>query len=76
MSPRWIAFIKLAVLLLVLAGLILLFPRAYEFVAMAARDLRYFWWLALLLLLAVWLIWGLGSKKKYGGIFPQPHFLA
>jgi hypothetical protein len=64
MNPRWIAFFKLGILLLAVAALLLLFPRAYEFVAMAARDLRYFWWLVLLLLLAVWLIWGLGSKKK------------
>ena len=64
MNPRWIAIFKLGVLLLVVAVLLLIFPRAYEFVAMAARDLRYFWWLVLLLLLAIWLIWGLGSKKK------------
>jgi hypothetical protein len=31
---------------------------------MAARELLYLWWLVLLLALAVWLIWGLGSKKK------------
>jgi hypothetical protein len=35
-----------------------------EFVEVGARDLVYFWWLVLLLLLAVWLIWGLGRKKK------------
>ena len=64
MNPRWIALIKLGVLLLAATALILLFPRAYGFVALAARDLRYFWWLILLLLLGVWLIWGLGSKKK------------
>jgi len=64
MKPRWIALLKVAVLMVVLAGLILFFPRAYEFVAMAARDLRYFWWLVLLLLLGVWLIWGLGAKRK------------
>ena len=52
------------ILLLAAVVLILLFPRAYEFVALAARDLRYFWWLILLLALGVWLIWGLGSKKK------------
>jgi len=30
---------------------------------MGARELRYLWWLILLLALAVWLIWGLGKKK-------------
>jgi hypothetical protein len=64
MNPRWIAFFKLLVLLLVVAALLLLFPSALKFVEMAARELRYLWWLVLLLALAVWLIWGLGSKKK------------
>jgi hypothetical protein len=64
MNPRWIAFFKLVALLIVVTALILLFPPAHEFVAMAARDLRYLWWLILLLALAVWLIWGLGRKKK------------
>jgi hypothetical protein len=64
MNPRWIAFFKLVVLLMVVAALILLFPPVLEFVEMAARELRYLWWLVLLLALAVWLIWGLGKKKK------------
>jgi len=38
-------------------GLFLLFPSALAFVEMAARELRYFWWLILLVMLAVWLIW-------------------
>jgi hypothetical protein len=64
MNPRWIAIIKLGILLLAATALILLFPRAFDFVALAARDLRYFWWLILLLALGGWLAWGLGSKKK------------
>jgi len=44
--------------------LALLFSPVMKFVEMAARELVYFWWLVLLLLLAVWLIWGLGGKKK------------
>jgi hypothetical protein len=64
MNPRWIAFFKLVALLIVMVALILLFPPAHEFVAMAGRDLFYFWWLILLVALAVWLIWGLGKKKK------------
>lgn len=64
MNSRWIAFFKLFVLLLVVAALLLLFPPALKFVEMAARELRYLWWLVLLLALAVWLIWGLGAKKK------------
>lgn len=64
MNPRWIAVFKVFVLLIVAAVLIFIFPPAAKFVEMAARELRYLWWLVLLLLLAIWLIWGLGSKKK------------
>ena len=64
MNPRFIAFLKLFVLLAVIVGLVLLFPPALKFVELAARELRYLWWLVLLLALAVWLIWGLGRKKK------------
>ena len=64
MNSRWIAFLKIVVLLAVVAGLILLFPSAQKFVEIAARDLRYFWWLVFLAALAIWLIWGMGQKKK------------
>ena len=64
MNPRWIAFFKLVVLAIVVAALILLFPPVLQFVEMGARELRYLWWLILLLALAVWLIWGLGKKKE------------
>ena len=43
--------------------LALLFPRGLEFVEMAAREFRYFWWVIFLVALAFWLIWGLGRKK-------------
>jgi hypothetical protein len=64
MNPRFIAFLKLFVLLAVIVVLVLLFPSALKFVELAARELRYLWWLVLLLALAAWLIWGLGRKKK------------
>jgi hypothetical protein len=64
MNPRWIAFFKFVALLIVVLILILLFPPAFRFVEMAARDLLYLWWLILLVALAVWLIWGLGKNKK------------
>jgi hypothetical protein len=64
MNPRAAFFLKLCGLAIVILILVLLFPPLLEFVEMAARDLRYFWWLILLLALAVWLIWGLGRKKK------------
>jgi hypothetical protein len=57
MNPRTRASLQLGLLLLLILGLLLLFPRALGFVEMAARELRYFWWLILLAALAVWLIW-------------------
>lgn len=64
MNPRVIAWLKLAVVVAAIMILIFVFPSALAFVEMAARELRYLWWLILLLALAVWLIWGLGGKKK------------
>ena len=57
MNPRTRASLQLGLLLLLILGLLLLFPRALGFVEMAARELRYFWWLILLVALAIWLIW-------------------
>ena len=64
MNPRALAFLKFAVLVAVLGLLVLIFPRALAFVEMAALEIRYLWWVILLVLLALWLIWGLGGKKK------------
>ena len=64
MNPRWVFFFKLCGLAIVVIALILLFPPVLGFVEMGARELRYLWWLILLLALAVWLIWGLGKKKQ------------
>ena len=57
MNPRPRASFQFGLLALLILGLLLLFPRALGFVEMAARELRYFWWLILLVALAVWLIW-------------------
>lgn len=55
-------------LLLFIAGIVLVlgvvfFPRALAFVELAARELRYFWWLVLLLALAVWFAFFFGKKR-------------
>jgi uncharacterized membrane-anchored protein len=50
------------VLVAVLGGLVLVFPRAAAFAELAARELRYFWWLVLIVALAGWLIWGFRRK--------------
>ncbi|PYJ58041.1 MAG: hypothetical protein DME24_17710 [Verrucomicrobia bacterium] len=64
MNPRVRAAFQIGVLLAVIAVLFLVFPRAFAFVEMAARELRYLWWLILLIALAIWLIWGIKRKPK------------
>jgi len=64
MNPRTRALLQIGVLIAVVVLLVLLFPPVFRFVEMAARELRYFWWLVLLVVLAVWLVWGLGRKPK------------
>jgi hypothetical protein len=64
MTPRWRAIIQIGLLLLVVLSLVLVFPRAFGFAEMAGRELRYFWWLVLIVALAVWLIIGLGRKPR------------
>jgi ABC-type spermidine/putrescine transport system permease subunit I len=63
-SPRWRAFLAIVALIAALLVLVLGFPRAYVFAELAARELRYFWWLILIVALAVWLIWGVARKPK------------
>jgi hypothetical protein len=64
MNPRLRAALQVGFLLAVLVVLFLVFPKAFGFVEMAARELRYLWWLILLAALAVWLIWGMKRKPK------------
>jgi hypothetical protein len=42
----------------------LLFPRVLAFVEKAAVELRYFWWLILLLAVAGWLIAFAGRSRR------------
>jgi len=64
MNPRLRAALQLLVLLGVIVVLFVVFPSAFRFVEMAARELRYLWWLILLVVLAIWLIWGIGRKPR------------
>ena len=64
MNPRYAFALKLIAALLLIVGLALLFPPIMQDIEMAGRELRYFWWMILLVALALWLIWGLGRKKK------------
>ena len=62
MTPRQRALLRGLILIVVAAGFLFLFPRAVAAAEMAARELRYLWWMVLLLGVAIWLIWGF--KKK------------
>lgn len=62
MTPRNRALAQALILVGVVVVLFLIFPGALAFVEMGARELRYFWWVILLVALACWLIWGF--KKK------------
>jgi uncharacterized protein with PQ loop repeat len=64
MNPRVRAALQIGVLLAVIVALFLVFPAAFGFVELAARELRYLWWLILLIALAIWLIWGIRRKPK------------
>ncbi len=64
MTPRKRAFFQFLRLVIVGFVLVFFFPRAAAFAEMAARELRYLWWIILLVALAVWLIWGVGRRPK------------
>jgi hypothetical protein len=64
MNPRLRATLQLLVLIGFVALLLFLFPKALAVAEAAARELRYLWWLVLLVALAIWLIWGVGRRPK------------
>lgn len=63
MNPRLRVLLQWALVAAFVLSLFLFFPSALGFVEMAARELRYFWWLILLVALAVWLIWA-GRRRS------------
>ena len=64
MNPRLRAIIQILFLAGIFLLLFLFFPAALAFFELAAREIRYLWWLILLVALAVWLIWGVRRKPK------------
>lgn len=64
MSRRLRALLQLAFLATLFLLLLLLFPRALAFAELAAREVRYLWWMILLVALAIWLIWGIHRERK------------
>ncbi|MCX6894644.1 MAG: hypothetical protein NTZ16_03915 [Verrucomicrobia bacterium] len=49
MNPRYALFFKLVAAVLFIVLLAVVFPPVMKFVEMGARELRYLWWLVLLL---------------------------
>lgn len=64
MTPRQRAILQILVLVGVLVLLVRLFPPALVFVEKAAAEIRYFWWVILLVALAIWLIFGIGRNRN------------
>jgi uncharacterized protein with PQ loop repeat len=64
MTPRGRAIAQIGVLAGVFLLLFLFYPPAVAFVELAAREIRYLWWVVLLVALAAWLIWGVSRKPK------------
>jgi hypothetical protein len=62
-APRLIRILCLVVGLAVVVLLCLAFPRALAFVELAARELRYLWWLVLMVALAAYFLFVFGRKK-------------
>ena len=50
--------------LVLIGALCVIFPRVLAFVELAARELRYLWWLVLMLALGVWLAFFFGRSKR------------
>lgn len=63
-QPKTRAALQILALVGVVILLLLLFPPALAFAELAAREIRYLWWVILLVALAVWLIWGIGRRPK------------
>jgi len=64
MNPRWAFALTIAGMVIVIVILALLFPAVFEFVRAFTWELRFFWWIVLLLALALWLIFGVGKTKR------------
>ncbi len=64
MSPIARRNFTIFVFALLLGVACLLFPRVLAFVELAARELRYLWWLILIGALGVWLVFFYGKKDN------------
>lgn len=62
-SPSFKRNLGLLAGVLVLIALFLLFPKLFAFAELAARELRVFWWLILLVALGAWLAFFAYKKR-------------
>jgi hypothetical protein len=63
MSPIARRNFRIFVAAVLLVAACLLFPRVLAFVELAARELRYMWWLVLIAALGVWLAFFYNRKN-------------
>ena len=64
MNPRWAFFLAITATVIVMIVLCIIFPVVFDYVKVFSGDLRFFWWVILLVALAVWLILWAGRNKK------------
>ncbi len=63
MSPAGKRNLTLLAGFVLLVALCVIFPRVLAFVELAAREIRYLWWLIAILALGVWLAFFVGKKR-------------
>jgi hypothetical protein len=56
--------ILIAVAIIIVIALCVIFPRVLAFAELAAREIRYLWWLILLAAVGIYLSFFFGRKKK------------
>jgi len=64
MSPAAKRNLTLLAAVLGAIAVCLLFPRVLAFVELAARELRYLWWLVLLLAVGIWFAFFFGRRER------------
>ena len=64
MSPNVRRNLVLGGIALVLLAVALTFPRFAAAMELAARELRYYWWMVLLVAVAGWLVFFTGRKDR------------
>lgn len=64
MSPLARRNLTLLVIILLALGVCLAFPRVLAFVERGAYELRYYWWLVLLVAVGGWLVFFAGRRDR------------